>query len=479
MSIFDVKINPATLDYYLVRNHNVNPGFRAALAATYASKTRVVVGPSGDYPDLATALAAYPTGNVDIYVAAATLDVPATLAVSGVKNVSITGRSAFGGSKLNCTSGFITAVSSSDAWSISNLQIAHVAGANTHDAINVDYPRRWSVKGCHFSGFGGASVRLRGGIHCEVLFNYFLAEDSTYTNGLAAIYVEKSSANVVATTVRTQGNYVGAGVQYGLYVDSSKQSVFDNDIIEGCATGFHFKSVSGELRQPYTEANTVGISVVDSPGLLVTGDLRDQPVVTWSGVAAADRFITQMGARFINPGKALLFGGSAAGTNPDSVPSIRAGVGSPEGVVTGVVGSVWLRSDGAAGSTFYRKESGTGNNGWVPSAPAPTGVPTAAAGTGAGATPPAPAVVAGSTDGAGQISFGSGTTPAVGSMVDVTFQNPYAMAPTVVATAANSGTPSRQVYITNVTTAGFSVGFGAAASASQTVGTYRVNYRVN
>ena len=45
---------------------------------------------------------------------------------------------------------------------------------------------------------------------------------------------------------------------------------------------------------------------------------------------------------------------------------IICGSGSPEGLVTAPVGSIFLRkSDGGAGSTFYVKESGAGNTGWV------------------------------------------------------------------------------------------------------------------
>lgn len=50
-----------------------------------------------------------------------------------------------------------------------------------------------------------------------------------------------------------------------------------------------------------------------------------------------------------------------AGTDP----SDWAGSGSPEGVITDVVGSTYRRTDGGAGTTFYVKESGTGNTGWV------------------------------------------------------------------------------------------------------------------
>ena len=41
------------------------------------------------------------------------------------------------------------------------------------------------------------------------------------------------------------------------------------------------------------------------------------------------------------------------------------GTGSPEGVVTAPVGATYQRSDGGAGTTFYTKESGTGNTGWA------------------------------------------------------------------------------------------------------------------
>jgi hypothetical protein len=42
-----------------------------------------------------------------------------------------------------------------------------------------------------------------------------------------------------------------------------------------------------------------------------------------------------------------------------------SGAGSPEGVVTAAVGSLYTRTDGGAGTTLYVKESGAGNTGWV------------------------------------------------------------------------------------------------------------------
>lgn len=44
---------------------------------------------------------------------------------------------------------------------------------------------------------------------------------------------------------------------------------------------------------------------------------------------------------------------------------IMSGTGTPEGSETADVGSLYLRTDGGAGTTLYVKESGTGNTGWA------------------------------------------------------------------------------------------------------------------
>lgn len=105
-----------------------------------------------------------------------------------------------------------------------------------------------------------------------------------------------------------------------------------------------------------------------------------------------------------------------------------------------------------------------------------TGTPTVAAGSNAGTTPPAPTLAAGSTDAKGKINFGTGATPAAGNMVVVTFSNAYSAAPVVIATMATA--LGAGLYVTNVTTTGFTVGLQTAPAASQSVGTYAVNYQV-
>jgi hypothetical protein len=43
-----------------------------------------------------------------------------------------------------------------------------------------------------------------------------------------------------------------------------------------------------------------------------------------------------------------------------------SGLGSPEGVVTAKIGTIYSRLDGGTSTTLYVKESGTGATGWVP-----------------------------------------------------------------------------------------------------------------
>lgn len=50
---------------------------------------------------------------------------------------------------------------------------------------------------------------------------------------------------------------------------------------------------------------------------------------------------------------------------PANGPVWTAGAGTPEGVLSAPVGSLYTRTDGGAGTTLYVKESGTGNTGWI------------------------------------------------------------------------------------------------------------------
>lgn len=106
--------------------------------------------------------------------------------------------------------------------------------------------------------------------------------------------------------------------------------------------------------------------------------------------------------------------------------------------------------------------------------------PTFAAGANNGTTPPAPTAVAGSSDLKGKVQFGSGTTPAAGAQVVVTFSQAYRTAPvSVMLTGGNAGTDALGALdAQSITATGFTIGCQTAPTASQGGTVYVVEYEV-
>jgi hypothetical protein len=61
----------------------------------------------------------------------------------------------------------------------------------------------------------------------------------------------------------------------------------------------------------------------------------------------------------------LVIGTSGKGISLPGGITWTSGAGSPEGVVTAPVGSLYSRSDGGVLTSLYVKQSGTGNTGWA------------------------------------------------------------------------------------------------------------------
>ncbi len=80
---------------------------------------------------------------------------------------------------------------------------------------------------------------------------------------------------------------------------------------------------------------------------IVTDGIGGTALFTVSGTAAT---------------KATLLNGLSVS---NTVAVILSGSGTPEAAVTAPVGSIFMRTDGGAGTTFFVKESGAGNTGWV------------------------------------------------------------------------------------------------------------------
>ena len=108
--------------------------------------------------------------------------------------------------------------------------------------------------------------------------------------------------------------------------------------------------------------------------------------------------------------------------------------------------------------------------------------PAAAAGANAGGSPPAPVVATGCNDGAGTITFGTGSAPAAGVMVTVTFGHTWSVtgggAPHIVVTPNNAVTQALGLYAVRSGATGWNLSAANAPAAGQANTVYSFSYHV-
>ena len=154
-----------------------------------------------------------------------------------------------------------------------------------------------------------------------------------------------------------------------------------NPVITGTVTGgASFAAIT--LTSPTLSGVIGGSASWDSPGAI------------GAGTAATGRFST------LTATTALVVG----------TPTLKSGIGSPEGAITSTIGSQFLRTDGGTGTTLYVKESGAGNTGWV-AVSAGGAVTWTVPGTIGSATPNTGAFTTLSVTGAVTSTLSTGTAP--------------------------------------------------------------------
>lgn len=126
--------------------------------------------------------------------------------------------------------------------------------------------------------------------------------------------------------------------------------------------GTNFVGIYGRVTNTASGANSLFIDL----GTVADGTLFK---VAKNGHATATRFAVAGTNGYFDsnlnvPGAVITQLGYIAMNSAESVLILR-GTGDPDGNVTAGIGSLWLRSDGSAGTTLYVKESGVGNTGWV------------------------------------------------------------------------------------------------------------------
>lgn len=153
----------------------------------------------------------------------------------------------------------------------------------------------------------------------------------------------------------------------GVYSDGNCTDQESNEIrarhalITDCSLGGGLLLKGEQILQHRDGHNRTGVTLSTTTGDMLAVNCKiappyhgGSPTTALSVVGTTSRMIDVMaedeaGVRFYN----------------DASRSIRLGTGSPESVVTASPGSLFLRTNGGAGTSMYVKETGTGNTGWV------------------------------------------------------------------------------------------------------------------
>ena len=169
----------------------------------------------------------------------------------------------------------------------------------------------------------------------------------THDSGLASLYwdIDLKYAGTLANLFA----YTGTSYKFNLHdVDTGKR--FFGEVSEAWAIPTERESwlapiinLTGSLKAE-KDGNNVYLTPDSSHDLV----LRDRLNATQARVRSGE-FVVQNRTRFGTSGAII----DAYGT------------GTPEGAVTAGIGSTFRRTDGGASTSFYVKESGTGDTGWV------------------------------------------------------------------------------------------------------------------
>jgi len=193
-------------------------------------------------------------------------------------------------------------------------------------------------------------------------------------NGKTGIFYTNGS-----NTMTSAFDYIPGGLDVSAYASSSTGVVSAGQLQQGSLTA----NLTGGSANAYTLGLTPALTGY-SAGTQVT----ILPNFTNTGAATIN--IDSLGAKAIRRNNAALLGGEIPSGVPvqmiyDGTTAFHllgggsigvqnlysngvmdyTGSGTPEGVITAPVGSTYRRSNGGAGTSFYVKESGSGNTGWV------------------------------------------------------------------------------------------------------------------
>lgn len=186
-----------------------------------------------------------------------------------------------------------------------------------------------------------------------------LDASNTFQVGATISNLGNASNNVI---MREAGASGGQGIKFGddaanvtMVADQSNGLFRFPKIRAGNNGGVVFRNAADSA-----DAGSVNVDASDNMSVANTTSNKTLTLSTTGATSRLQFYVNAIARMMVDAA------GIRVGSLGTAAPTIDAGTGDPEGVVARPVGSIWMRSDGGAGTSQYVKESGgTGNTGWV------------------------------------------------------------------------------------------------------------------
>ncbi|HEY0120669.1 MAG TPA: hypothetical protein VGC14_02720 [Rhizobium sp.] len=244
-------------------------------------------------------------------------------------------------------------LATSTGTNLGGLNIASIGPKNTHWALLVSrqagdgsFARGAYISGCSYASYTAGRWTASDTLTPTYGYLYNYAGGKAFTvggvapgeTGLEKYYVRGSDGAVYVSSLAGIGMEPLANNRLAIQAGGSA----------GATNGLLIRNSAAVT---VASINDQGLGYL-AGGLSSAGNIVPTAAATYA-LGTSSAMFSQTYSRYFRPG------------NVAGGPIWSAGAGSPEGVLAAAIGSIWGRTDGAAGTVFYVKETGTGNTGWI------------------------------------------------------------------------------------------------------------------
>jgi hypothetical protein len=233
----------------------------------------------------------------------------------------------------------------------------------------------------NISGYDDASViKTTRGINCGATNNNFYG--GRIEGCIYGAYILGSINSFFGCTIANQGGtnvHIGGNIAQlsfnGCYIENGVMMYSASSYVYGCVDFSNCFLHTSNTSTLLDLTNAASGTQVNISGGRITETAGSSTIFVPSGVAFNGINIGQTTPTMTGTGRIQIFS-NTSNTTADAVfpehvrvngtaARLLSGSGTPETAVTAPIGSVFMRTDGSTGTSFYAKESGTGNTGWV------------------------------------------------------------------------------------------------------------------